>query len=190
MAGLAAALRHVAADLAPVRVLVAVGAAGGGEVERDRTRRARAPARPGRWHCVAGHREVGAGEGVGGLRVVLGAEAGGAEAVHVVAALAAAPVGAPGELARVGVGVAVGAAVVLDAHRPARARGTSRSSTAGVAARSAGTPSSSWSKPAVTTEPRQPAVVWQLEQAVPEAALWVSSWQLAQSFPATAWKTR
>ena len=117
MAALAAALRDEAGHLALVRVLVAVGAAGGREVQRDRR-----PARAGGDRLVAlvaGHREVRAGQGVGGLRVVLGAEAGGAEAVDVVAGLAAPPVGAFGQLAGVGVAVTVGAAVVLHPHRTA-----------------------------------------------------------------------
>ena len=38
--------------------------------------------------------------------------------------------------------------------------------------------------------PRQAAVVWHVAQAVPRRPLWASSWQLAQSFPAPAVKTR
>ena len=126
VARLAAAFRDDARRLALVGVLVAVGAAGGGEVERHGRGAAGGPR--GTVALVTGHREVGAGERVGGLRVVLGSEAGGAEAVDVVTALTATAVAAPRELPRVGVGVAVGAAVVREPHRPARARGTSRSS--------------------------------------------------------------
>ena len=50
MAGLAAALRDEARHLAPVRVLVAVGAAGGREVERHAAALAARRDAPGRWH--------------------------------------------------------------------------------------------------------------------------------------------
>jgi hypothetical protein len=63
---------------------------------------------------ITGHGEVRSEKRVGRLRVVLGAEAGGAETVDVVAALASPPVGPLRELAGVGVGVAVGASVVLE----------------------------------------------------------------------------
>ena len=69
---------------------------------------------------VARDREVRAPQRVGRLRVVLRGVAGRPEALDVVAALAASPVGAPRELAAVGVAVAVAAALVLHAHRAAR----------------------------------------------------------------------
>src|SRR5512143_44750 len=84
VAGLASAPRHEAGQLAQVRILVAVRAARGCEAE-SRPRSLEGPVAG-----VAGHRQVGPGERIGGLRVLVGPEAGRPEAPDVVAAFAAA----------------------------------------------------------------------------------------------------
>ena len=131
VASLAATLSYPGVDFAPMGIAMAGGAANGREAEAGGAARRSGwnaasgdPTQLARGHrtvaSVARYGEVRSVERVGGRAMLLDAEAGRREAVHVVAGLAGAPVGAADELAEVDIRVAVLAAAVPERPRPSR----------------------------------------------------------------------